>query len=59
MQLPGLALRAATSLAGLLLAQGRPEDAAWQLAAALQAVPEGHDTQDPRLATALLARCRQ
>ena len=59
MQLPGLALRAATSLAGLLLAQGRPEVAALRLAAALQAIPEGHDTQDPRQAAALLARCRQ
>ncbi len=59
LQQPGLALRAAMSLARLLLAQGRPDEAAPQLAAALAAINEGHDTQDPRQAAALLASCQQ
>ncbi len=55
MQLPGLALRAALSLAPAWAARGRIAAAHERLAAALAEVPEGHDTQDPRQAAAWLA----
>ena len=58
MQLPGLALRAASALAELHLAQGQPEAGRVVLAEALAAIHEGHDTQDARQAVALLARCQ-
>lgn len=56
--LAGLALRAATSLGQLRVAQGRPADAVALLQAALAAVPEGHGTRDRRDADALLADWR-
>jgi len=48
------ALRAATGLAGLLLAQGRPEQAHAILAPALEALPEGRDQRDARRAAVVL-----
>jgi predicted ATPase len=51
-----LALRAATSLADLWLAQGRHAEARQVLRAASQAIEEGHATRDVQAARALLAR---
>ncbi len=56
-QMNGLALRCATSVARLLAGQGRPGDAMRTLAGPLARISEGQQTQDPRHASALLARC--
>jgi class 3 adenylate cyclase len=59
LQQPGLALRAALSLAPRWAAQGRRAEARALLADSLAAAPEGAATQDPRQAAALLATWSQ
>ena len=52
-------LRAATSLAGVLVGQGRPEEARAQLAEVYAWFTEGFDTRDLRAARAALERLAQ
>ena len=59
MQLPGLVLRCAISLAPLWAAQGRQPDAGALLDEALGALAEGRSTHDPQAALALRQRLVQ